>query len=103
MDKGRDYQLKAWILTGDRGSGWGRDSRIRLTVDETDAGLLESFDTIDRANVTQWFATRHQWMPVTVRFTAGSDHVTIGVEFLQWWALEACHLYIDEFSVRPVD
>ena len=100
VDKGRDYQLKAWILTGDRGSGWGRDSRIRLAVDETDAGLLESFDTVDRANVTQWFATRHQWMPVTVRFTASSDHVTIGAEFLQWWALQACHLYIDEFSVR---
>jgi len=103
VEKGRDYRLKAWILTGDRASGWGRDSRIRLIVDETDAGLLDSFDTIDRANVTQWFATRHQWMPATVRFTARSDHVTIGAEFLQWWALEACHLYIDEFSVRPVD
>ncbi|MBI4582191.1 MAG: fibronectin type III domain-containing protein, partial [Planctomycetes bacterium] len=41
----REYVLKAWILTGDRGSGWGRDSRVRLAVDERDAGLLERFDT----------------------------------------------------------
>ena len=97
-----EYELTAWILTGDRGSGWGRDSRIRLAVDETNAGLLENIDTVDQANATQWFATQHLWMPVTLRFKAKNDRCTIGAEFLQWWALEACHLYIDDFSVHPV-
>jgi hypothetical protein len=99
----REYELTAWILTGDRGSGWGRDSRIRLAVDETNVGLLKDIDTVDQANATQWFATQHLWMPVTLKFKAKSDHVTIGAEFLQWWALEACHLYIDDFSVHPVE
>lgn len=99
---GRTYELSAWLLTGDRGSGWGRDSRMRLAVDEADEGLLEQFDTVDEANVTQWFATHHQWHPVTLRFQARADHVVIGVHFLQWWALEANHLYVDEITVRLV-
>ena len=90
-------------LTGDRGSGWGRDTRARLAVDEGDAGVLEEFGTVNQANVTQWFATRDRWLPVSLRFKAKSDHVTIGVEFLQWWALETSHLYVDELSVRRVD
>ena len=101
VEKGQDYLLTAWLLTGDIGSGWGRDCRIRLAVDENDAGLLERIETVEKANVTQWFATQHRWMPVRLRFKANSDQVTIGAEFLQWWALEASHLYIDDFSIRP--
>ena len=101
VEKGGTYLLTAWLLTGDIGSGWGRDCRIRLAVDENNAGLLEQIDTVEKANVTQWFATQHLWMPVTLRFEAKSDHVAIGAELLQWWALEASHLYIDDFSVRP--
>jgi len=102
VEKGRTYLLTAWLLTGDIGSGWGRDCRIRLAVDENDAGLLERIDTVEKTNVTQWFATQHRWMPVILRFEANSDHVTIGAEFLQWWALEASHLYIDDFSIREL-
>ncbi len=102
VEKGRTYLLTAWLLTGDIGSGWGRDCRIRLAVDENDARLLERIDTVEKANVTQWFATQHRWMPVILRFEANSDHVTIGAEFLQWWALEASHLYIDDFSIREL-
>ena len=101
LKREKEYILTAWILTGDIGSGWGRDSRIRLAVDEKDAGLLHDFESIDKANVTQWFATGHQMLPVTLRFRARGDYVTIGAEFLQWWALEATHLYIDDFSIRP--
>jgi len=102
VEKGRTYLLTAWLLTGDIGTGWGRDCRIRLAVDEDDARLLEQIDTVEKANVTQWFATQHRWMPVSLRFEANSDHVTIGAEFLQWWALEASHLYIDGFSIREL-
>lgn len=100
---GGRYALTAWLLTGDRGSGWGRDSRVRLLVDEADAGLLDRFDTADQANATQWFATRYEWLPVSLHFTAQSEHVTVGVEFFQWWALEANYLFVDEVSVRPVN
>ena len=103
VEAGKEYVLTAWLLTGDRGSGWGRDTRIRLAVDQEDAGVLESFDTIDQANATQWFATHHRWLPISLRFRAKSDHVTIGVNFLQWWALQTNRLYVDEISVRPVD
>ncbi len=102
VEAGKEYVLSAWILTGDRGSGWGRDSRIRLAVDHNDAGLFERFETIDRAAVTQWFATLHQWKKVELRFRARADHVVIGAEFLQWWALEASHLYVDEFRLHRV-
>ncbi|MBW8039122.1 MAG: hypothetical protein FVQ85_03890 [Planctomycetes bacterium] len=101
VEAGRTYLLTAWLLTGDIGSGWGRDCRIRLLVDENDAGLLERFDTVEQANVTQWFATQHRWMPVTLRFKAKGDYAAVGAEFLQWWALKASHLYIDDFSIRP--
>ena len=101
VEAGRTYLLTAWLLTGDIGSGWGRDCRIRLLVDENDAGLLEQFDTVEQANVTQWFATQHRWMPVTLRFKAKGDYAAVGAEFLQWWALKASHLYIDDFSIRP--
>lgn len=103
VEPGREYVFTAHLLTGDRGSGWGRDSRIRLAVDEHDAGLLDAFESIEQANATQWFATRDEWMPVSLRFRAAADHVTLGVEFLQWWALQANHLYVDEITVRPVD
>lgn len=101
VEAGREYVLRAHLLTGDRGSGWGRDSRMRLVVDDQDAGTLEALATVEKATVTQWFASRDEWLPVSLRFKAAKDHVTIGVEFLQWWALEACHLYVDEISVRP--
>ena len=101
VDPGRQYLLKAWICTGDLGSGWGRDSRIRLVVDEHGGDTMADFQTVERANVTQWFATQHRWLPVTLEFTARADEVKIGAEFLQWWALRATHLYIDEFSVVP--
>lgn len=100
--KGRKYELTVWILTGDRGTGWGRDSRIRIAVDEENAGLLGDFEAIDKSNVTQWFATQHAWIPITLRFDAKADKVGIGAEFLQWWSLEANHLYIDEISVRSL-
>jgi hypothetical protein len=100
VEAGKHYELTVWILTGDRGTGWGRDSRIRIAVDEENKGLLADFDSVNETNVTQWFATQHAWMPVTLQFTARSDKVTIGAEFLQWWSLEANHLYVDEFSVR---
>ena len=103
VQAGREYVFSAWILTGDRGSGWGRDARVRLAVDERDAGLLATFDIVEKANATQWFATRDEWLPVSLRFTAAQDHVVIGIEFLQWWALEASHLYVDEITVRPAE
>ena len=101
VEKGKDYVFTAWILTGDRGSGWGRDSRLRIGVDQEGKGLLEDFDTIDQANVTQWFATHHQWLKVPLHFKAKNDKVAIGIHFLQWWALEANHFYVDEISVVP--
>lgn len=101
VEPGREYLFSAFLLTGDRGSGWGRDSRIRLAVDEDDGRTLESFDTIDQANCTQWFATHHRWLPVSLRFTPKKNHVTIGIHFLNWWALETNRLYVDEITVRP--
>ena len=68
VEPGREYEFKAWILTGDRESGWGRNSRISLVVDEHDSDVFDDFTTIDQANMTQWFATRHRWLPVTLRF-----------------------------------
>jgi hypothetical protein len=100
VERGRKCELTAWILTGDLGSGWGRDCRVRLTVDEDGGDAFEDFETVEQANVTQWFATQHHWLPVTLQFEAKSDHVTIGAEFLQWWALQASHLYVDDFSIR---
>jgi hypothetical protein len=102
VEKGQTYLLTARLLTGDIGSGWGRDCRIRLAVDESDAGLLGKIDTVEKANVTQWFATQHRWLSVELRFQAKSEYVTIGAEFLQWWALEASHLYVDNFSLREL-
>ncbi|GMU23866.1 MAG: hypothetical protein AMXMBFR13_39440 [Phycisphaerae bacterium] len=102
VEPGREYVLTAQLLTGDRGSGWGRDSRVRLAVDAQDEGLLKHLDTVETAELTQWFATRDQWLPVSLHFKAAKDHVTIGVEFLQWWALQSNHLYVDEITVRPV-
>lgn len=101
VQPGREYVFSAFLLTGDRGSGWGRDSRIRLAVDEEDGQTLESFETFDKANCTQWFATHYRWLPVSLHFVPKTDHVTIGVHLLNWWALETNHLYIDELSVRP--
>lgn len=101
VEPGGKYELTAWILTGDLGSGWGRDCRIRLIVDENGANAFDDFEKIEQANVTQWFATQHHWLPVVLQFEARSDRVTIGAEFLQWWALQASHLYIDDFSIRP--
>lgn len=103
VKKGQRYALTAWLLTGDRGSGWGRDSRMALVVDEQDSGVFESFDTISQANMTQWFATQHRWLPITLEFEARADHVQIGVYFLHWWALETNRLYVDEISVRPIE
>ncbi len=101
VQPGREYVFSACLLTGDRGSGWGRDSRIRMAVDENDGQMLASFDTIDQANCTQWFATHHRWLPVSLHFTPTKDHVTIGIHFLNWWALETNRLYVDEITVRP--
>jgi hypothetical protein len=103
VEPGRAYAFTARLLTGERGSGWGRDTRVRIGVDEADEGLLDSIDTFDRAKVTQWFATKHRWLPVTLRFTPRKKHVTIGVHFLQWWALEANHLYVDDVCVQPLE
>lgn len=102
VERGGKYELTAWILTGDLGSGWGRDCRIRLIVDESGGAALEDFETVEQANVTQWFATQHHWLPITLQFEAKNDQVTIGAEFLQWWALQASHLYVDDFSIRPL-
>lgn len=103
VEPGRRYVLTAWILTGDRGSGWGRDSRLRIGVDEKDTDAVTRPDTFDKANVTQWFATQNVWRRVRLEFRPAGDHVTIGAHLLQWWTLEANHLYIDEFSVQPVE
>ncbi|MBN1818405.1 MAG: fibronectin type III domain-containing protein [Sedimentisphaerales bacterium] len=102
VEPDRPHILEAWLLTGDQGSGWGRDSRIRLAVDESGQNLLASFDGVDAANATQWFATEHQWLPVRLRFTPLTQRVTIGIEFLQWWSLGASHLYVDDVRVYPV-
>ncbi len=96
---GHTYVLKAWIITGDRGSGWGRDSRIRLVVDTEDRGLLNSIDTVAQAKATQWFATENLWREISLRFTAESNNVDIGTHFLQWWALDANYLYADDVSI----
>ena len=96
------YVLEAWLLTGDQGSGWGRDARIRLVVDETGGDLLGAFETADQANATQWFATQHRWLPVRLQFTPRAERVVIGAEFLHWWALEASYLYIDDIRVYPL-
>jgi hypothetical protein len=103
VEPGRPYVMTAWLLTGDRGSGWGRDSRIRLAVDEKGGDSLHDIDTVDQANATQWFATHHQWHLVSLHFTARASTVTVGVQILQWWALQANHLYVDEIRVRPVN
>jgi len=103
VEPGREYVLGVWLLTGDRGRGWGRSCRIRLAVDEEGHGRLEDFDTIEQANITQWFATLDRWQEVKLRFKAKASQVSIGVNFLHWWALEASHLYVDDISVRPAD
>ena len=100
---GKTYELTMHILTGDRGSGWGRDSRISIVVDEDDTNTFDDFATLNDCNMSQWFATHHRWLPVTMRFTAKADHVKIGIHFLQWWALETNRLYVDEITVRPMD
>lgn len=100
---GHNYVLKGWFITGDRDSGWGRDSRIRLAVDTKDQGLLNNIDTAGDGNATQWFATRNEWTPVTLNFTAEKDTAVVGVHFLNWWALEANYLYVDDVSVEEVE
>lgn len=97
---GKSYVLKAWAITGDRGSGWGRDSRIRLVADPTDSGILESPKTASDAIATQWFALENLWRPISLPFTAKADHAVVGVHFLQWWALEASYLFVDSVSVE---
>ena len=99
---GRHYVLKAMVLTGDRGSGWGRDARVKLCVDTGGAGHLRSIDTSGNAMQTQWFATRNEWTPVSLHFTAESDTVDVGIYFLQWWAMEADYLYVDQVTVEQV-
>jgi hypothetical protein len=100
---GQKYILKAWVITGDRESGWGRDSRVRLVVDTKDEGLLESTEKVSKALATQWFATENEWMPITLRFTAEKDTAVIGVHILQWWALEANYTYIDDIAVEEAE
>lgn len=100
---GHRYALSAWLMTGDRDSGWGRDSRIRLEVDPKDRGALESVDASSKALATQWFATENDWKLASLRFTAEKDTAVIGVHFLQWWALEANYLYVDEVRVEEVE
>jgi len=99
---GHDYVLKAWLLTGDRDSGWGRDGRIRLVVDAKDSGALDEIDAKSHTVATQWFATEHEWKPVSLRFTAEKDTAAIGVHFLQWWALEADYLYVDDVTLEEI-
>lgn len=96
-----EYVFSAWLLTGDQGRSWGRDSRIRLAVDEEGAGLLDGFETVEQAHVTQWFATLGNWRQVSLRFRPRTTNVAIGVNLLQWWALKASYLYVDDVSVRP--
>jgi len=103
VQPGHKYLLKAWILTGDRGSGWGRDGRVRLCVDTGNKGLLDSIDASGGATATQWFATENEWKPVSLHFTAEKDTAVIGVHFLQWWALDADYLYVDDVSVEDID
>lgn len=99
---GQRYVLKAWAITGDRGSGWGRDSRVRLVVDPADSGALESIETSGNASATQWFALENQWKPISLHFTAEKNTAVVGAHFLQWWALEACYLYVDDVRVEAV-
>ena len=99
---GRDYALKAWFLTGDRDSGWGRDSRIRLVVDTKDSRALDKIDASMPTVATQWFATEHEWKPISLRFTAEKDTAVIGVHFMQWWALEANYLYVDDVTLEEI-
>lgn len=100
---GREYVLKAWLLTGDRDSGWGRDSRIRLEVDANASGAIaRTGDQHDELTATQWFATLNEWQPVSLRFTAQSDTAAIGVHILQWWAMEADYLYVDDVTVEEL-
>lgn len=103
VQPGYKYILKAWVITGDRGSGWGRDSRVRLAVDSKNLGLLEKIDSAAQATATQWFALENEWKPISLHFTAESDTVEIGVHFLQWWAMDADYLYADDVSVEEVE
>lgn len=103
VKRGTKYVLKAWILTGDRGSGWGGDSRARLVVDTSDSGLLNSVESASKAVATQWFATRNDWELITLHFTATRSRADIGVHLLQWFSHEACYLYVDDLSLEKVD
>ncbi|HUV04973.1 MAG TPA: fibronectin type III domain-containing protein [Armatimonadota bacterium] len=100
VEPGHGYILKAWALTGDRGSAWGRDSRLRLEIDTKDEGLLESVEKSDEALATQWFGMENQWKQMSLHFTAEKDTAVIGIHILQWWALEANYLYVDDVSVE---
>lgn len=100
---GRRYQLRAWAITGDRGSGWGRDSRMRLVVDTKDQGILQSVEKASKALATQWFALENEWTPITLNFTAEKETAVVGVHILQWWALEANYTYVDDVTVEELE
>jgi hypothetical protein len=72
-------------------------------VDTTNGGLLDTIDASAKATATQWFATENEWKQVSLHFTADKDTAVVGVHFLQWWALEADYLYVDDVSVEESD
>ncbi|MCL6628055.1 MAG: hypothetical protein K6U00_00465, partial [Armatimonadetes bacterium] len=94
------YTLKSWVITADRESSWGADCRVRLLVDTKNAGFLNRIGTSGQALATQWFATQGEWKQVFLNFTAVSDTVDIGVQFLEWFVHEACYLYVDDITVE---
>ncbi len=102
MEKGSLYEYSAWICTGDRGSGWGRDSRARLVYDAAGGTTLDATRTLNPDWSTQPFATRSGWRRAAVRIKAESDEIVIGLHFWQWWALDADYLFVDDMRLTKV-
>lgn len=102
VEPGRSHEFSAWILTGDRGSGWGRDSRVRLIVDRSARAEFPDLEHVDDSVATQWFATRDQWVHARLRFKATGDRAVVGFHFWQWWFLRADYLFVDDAQVVPV-
>ena len=101
-EPGREYELSAWVCTDERQGGWNRNDRVRLVIDPTASGRLESRNTVNEDFATQWYTTRGKWKRFRLRFVAQGAKTTVGVQLYQWWLLAENHLYVDDVELTKL-
>ncbi|MEM7233759.1 MAG: hypothetical protein AAF517_16405 [Planctomycetota bacterium] len=101
-EPGREYELSSWVCTDERQGGWNRNDRVRLVVDPTASGRLESRNTVDEEFATQWYTTRGKWRRFRFRFVAQGAKTAVGVQLYQWWLLAENHVYVDDVQLTQL-